>query len=88
MTSWAEPTKSTGPSESSFGGICPRHLGQVSWRFLVDRAGVIDTWTAMLGSRRAFLAMPVAQNRLYGCADQQERVSAYRSLPRVLSASG
>jgi 2-polyprenyl-6-methoxyphenol hydroxylase-like FAD-dependent oxidoreductase len=53
----------------AFGGIRPRHLGQVSWRFLVDHSGAIETWTAMLGQRRAFLAMPVGPNRLYCYAD-------------------
>ena len=52
-----------------FGDIPPRHLGQVSWRFLVDFSGAIDTWTVMLGPRRAFLAMPVGPNRLYCYAD-------------------
>jgi 2-polyprenyl-6-methoxyphenol hydroxylase-like FAD-dependent oxidoreductase len=52
-----------------FGSIRPRHLGQVSWRFLVDQSGGIETWTAMLASRRAFLAMPVGPNRLYCYAD-------------------
>jgi len=52
-----------------FGSIRPRHVGQVSWRFLVDRSGAIRTWTAMLAPRRAFLAMPVGPNRLYCYAD-------------------
>ena len=52
-----------------FGNMPPRHLGQVSWRFLVDFAGAIDTWTVMLGPGRAFLAMPVGPNRLYCYAD-------------------
>ena len=52
-----------------FGGIPPRHLGQVSWRLLVDHSGAIHTWTVMLGPRRAFLAMPVGPNRLYCYAD-------------------
>jgi 2-polyprenyl-6-methoxyphenol hydroxylase-like FAD-dependent oxidoreductase len=41
----------------------------VSWRFLVDHSGAIDTWTAMLAPRKAFLAMPVGLNRLYCYAD-------------------
>jgi 2-polyprenyl-6-methoxyphenol hydroxylase-like FAD-dependent oxidoreductase len=53
----------------AFGGIGPRHLGQVSWRFLVDHSGAMETWTAMLGRRRAFLALPVGPNRLYCYAD-------------------
>jgi 2-polyprenyl-6-methoxyphenol hydroxylase-like FAD-dependent oxidoreductase len=52
-----------------FDGTGPRYVGQVSWRFVVDRVGGIDTWTAMFGQRRAFLTMPVAQNRLYCYAD-------------------
>jgi len=52
-----------------FGNIRPRHLGQVSWRFVVDHSGAIETWTAMLAPRRAFLAMPVGPNRLYCYAD-------------------
>jgi 2-polyprenyl-6-methoxyphenol hydroxylase-like FAD-dependent oxidoreductase len=53
----------------AFGDIRPRHLGQVSWRFLVDHPGAIETWTALLGERRAFLALPVGPNRLYCYAD-------------------
>jgi 2-polyprenyl-6-methoxyphenol hydroxylase-like FAD-dependent oxidoreductase len=52
-----------------FGRTDPRHLGQVSWRFLVDHSGPIRTWTAMLGRGRTFLAMPVLPNRLYCYAD-------------------
>jgi 2-polyprenyl-6-methoxyphenol hydroxylase-like FAD-dependent oxidoreductase len=52
-----------------FGNIHPRYLGLVSWRFLVDRAAAIDTWTAMLAPRQAFLVMPVGPNRLYCYAD-------------------
>jgi 2-polyprenyl-6-methoxyphenol hydroxylase-like FAD-dependent oxidoreductase len=52
-----------------FGSIHPRHLGQVSWRFLVEHVGAIDTWTAMLAPRQAFLMVPVGPNRLYCYAD-------------------
>jgi 2-heptyl-3-hydroxy-4(1H)-quinolone synthase len=52
-----------------FGAIRPRHLGQVSWRFVVDHSRAIRTWTAMLGPRRAFLAMPIGADRLYCYAD-------------------
>jgi 2-polyprenyl-6-methoxyphenol hydroxylase-like FAD-dependent oxidoreductase len=47
----------------------PRHLGQVSWRFLVDESVAVRTWTALLGPRQAFLALPVGPNRLYCYAD-------------------
>ena len=59
-----------------FGGIRPRHLGQVSWRFLVNHSGAIETWTAMLGLRRVFLAMPVGPNCLYCYADLATRATA------------
>jgi 2-polyprenyl-6-methoxyphenol hydroxylase-like FAD-dependent oxidoreductase len=52
-----------------FGAVPPRYLGQVSWRFLVDRSAAIETWTAMLGPRRVFLTLPVGPNRLYCYAD-------------------
>jgi FAD-dependent urate hydroxylase len=58
-----------------FGGESPRHLGQVSWRFLVDHSGAIENWTAMLGRRRAFLALPVGSNRLYCYADLATRTT-------------
>jgi 2-polyprenyl-6-methoxyphenol hydroxylase-like FAD-dependent oxidoreductase len=52
-----------------WGSVRPRHLGLVCWRFLAEYSGVIDTWTAMLAPRQAFLAMPVDRNRLYCYAD-------------------
>jgi 2-polyprenyl-6-methoxyphenol hydroxylase-like FAD-dependent oxidoreductase len=52
-----------------FGETHLRQLGQVSWRFLVDPGDAIKTWTAILGARRAFLAIPVGSNRLYCYAD-------------------
>lgn len=52
-----------------FGNIHPRHLGQVSWRFLVDHVSAIDIWTAMLAPRQTFLVLPVGPNRLYCYAD-------------------
>ena len=71
-----------------FGGIRPRHLGLVSWRFLVDHSGTTETWTAMLGQRRAFLAMPVGPNRLYCYADLAARATedpTARDLVRFLA---
>jgi 2-polyprenyl-6-methoxyphenol hydroxylase-like FAD-dependent oxidoreductase len=58
-----------------FGDIQPRHLGQVCWRFLVDRSDAIETWTAMLAPGRAFLAIPVGPNRLYCYADLASRAT-------------
>ncbi len=72
-------------------GIHPRHLGQVSWRFLVGHSGPPETWTAMLGRRRAFLAMPVGPNRLYCYADLAAVATedpTGRDLPRFLALFG
>jgi 2-polyprenyl-6-methoxyphenol hydroxylase-like FAD-dependent oxidoreductase len=52
-----------------FGRTLPKYLGQVSWRFLVDHSGPITTWTVFFGPGRAFLAMPIAADRLYCYAD-------------------
>ena len=71
----------------AFGGIRPRQLGQVSWRFLVNHSGAIKTWTAMLGRGKTFLAMPVGANRLYCYADLAALAAedpADRTLVRLL----
>jgi 2-polyprenyl-6-methoxyphenol hydroxylase-like FAD-dependent oxidoreductase len=46
----------------------PRRVGQLSWRFLVDLAGV-DAWTVLLGPGRSFLLVPVGGGRVYCYAD-------------------
>jgi 2-polyprenyl-6-methoxyphenol hydroxylase-like FAD-dependent oxidoreductase len=53
----------------AFGGPCPRHLGLVSWRFVVDSAEPGDAWTAMLDRRRAFLRVPIGPDCVYCYAD-------------------
>jgi 2-polyprenyl-6-methoxyphenol hydroxylase-like FAD-dependent oxidoreductase len=75
----------------AFGSMQPRHLGQVCWRFLVDHSGAIETWTVMLGPGRAFLAMPVAPNRLYCYADLATRATedpTDRNLARFMALFG
>jgi 2-polyprenyl-6-methoxyphenol hydroxylase-like FAD-dependent oxidoreductase len=52
-----------------FGPLQPRRLGQVSWRFLAADGRGTRAWTAMLGRRRAFLALPVEDHRVYCYAD-------------------
>jgi 2-polyprenyl-6-methoxyphenol hydroxylase-like FAD-dependent oxidoreductase len=69
-----------------FGAPRPRHLGQVSWRFVVDYSGRIDAWTAMLGRQRAFLRVPIGPNRLYCYADLLSPVTedpTHRDLDRL-----
>ena len=60
-----------------FGPARPRHVGQVSWRFLSPETHGISAWTAMLGRHRTFLMVPVGGG-LYCYADLVER-SADRS---------
>ena len=50
-------------------GEQPRHVGQVSWRFLVDGFPEIDAWTVMLGKGRTFLTIPLGQGRVYCYCD-------------------
>ncbi len=49
-------------------GRAPRRVGQLSWRFLVELAGV-DAWTVLLGSGTSFLLVPVGAGRVYCYAD-------------------
>ena len=52
-----------------FDGVRPRHVGQVSWRMVVEGGPAITTWTVMLARGRAFLVVPIGQGRLYCYAD-------------------
>jgi 2-polyprenyl-6-methoxyphenol hydroxylase-like FAD-dependent oxidoreductase len=57
----------------------------------VDHSGAIETWTAMLGRRRAFLALPVGPDRLYCYADLATRSTedpTNRDLVRFLELFG
>jgi FAD-dependent urate hydroxylase len=53
----------------AFGGEQPRHVGQVSWRFLLDGFPEIDAWSVMLGKGRTFLTIPLGQGRVYCYCD-------------------
>jgi 2-polyprenyl-6-methoxyphenol hydroxylase-like FAD-dependent oxidoreductase len=65
-----------------FGPSRPRHVGQVSWRFLSRETHGISVWTAMLARHRTFLMMPVGGGGLYCYADLADR-AADRSGPDV-----
>jgi 2-polyprenyl-6-methoxyphenol hydroxylase-like FAD-dependent oxidoreductase len=52
----------------ALGGPPPRRVGQLSWRFVVDLAGV-EAWTALLGPGATFLLVPVGPGRVYCYAD-------------------
>jgi 2-polyprenyl-6-methoxyphenol hydroxylase-like FAD-dependent oxidoreductase len=47
----------------------PRYVGQVSWRMVVEGGPAITAWTVMLARGRAFLAVPIGEDRLYCYAD-------------------
>lgn len=55
--------------DAAFGGGEPRFLHQVSWRFLVEGWDEITSWTVHLGSRAAFLTVPLGRGLTYCCAD-------------------
>lgn len=44
-------------------------VGQVGWRFVTVCPPEITTWSAMLGQRTAFLAMPIGNGRVYCYCD-------------------
>jgi FAD-dependent urate hydroxylase len=52
-----------------FDDVPPRHVGQVSWRTVVQGGPPITAWTVMLGRGRAFLLVPIGEGRLYCYAD-------------------
>jgi len=52
-----------------FGDIQPRHVGQISWRFIAQETYGVTTWTAMLARGRTFLMIPVEADALYCYAD-------------------
>jgi 2-polyprenyl-6-methoxyphenol hydroxylase-like FAD-dependent oxidoreductase len=47
----------------------PRYVGQVSWRVVLDRVPWPASWTVMLGKGRAFLTIPLGDDRVYCYAD-------------------
>ncbi len=59
----------------AFGDEQPRHVGQVSWRFLVDGLPEIDAWTVMLGKGRTFLTIPLGHGRVYCYCDIGSRLT-------------
>lgn len=54
---------------AAHGGAAARFLGQVSWRFVVEGAPDISSWTMWMGDRKGFLAIPLPGGRLYCYAD-------------------
>jgi 2-polyprenyl-6-methoxyphenol hydroxylase-like FAD-dependent oxidoreductase len=52
-----------------FGDVQPRHVGQISWRFIASETHGISAWTSMLARGRTFLMIPVGQGGLYCYAD-------------------
>ena len=55
----------------SFGPTAvPRPVGQTGWRFVTTQCPEVTTWSVMLGRRTAFLALPIADDRVYGYCDE------------------
>lgn len=52
-----------------FDDIQPRHVGQISWRFIARERYGVTAWTAMLARGRTFLMIPVGLDGLYCYAD-------------------
>ena len=51
------------------GGVGPRYVGQVSWRFVAEGFPTISDWTVMLGRDRTFLTVALGRERVYCYAD-------------------
>jgi len=54
-------------------GTEPSPVGQVSWRFIVNRDSGLSNWTVMLGGARTFLAIPLGGSRIYCYLDLSSR---------------
>jgi 2-polyprenyl-6-methoxyphenol hydroxylase-like FAD-dependent oxidoreductase len=52
-----------------FPGTVPRHVGQVSWRMVIEDEPPFASWTVMLRPDRAFLTIPLGPRRFYCYAD-------------------
>lgn len=52
-----------------FGGVEPRFVGHVSWRFLLRGFPEISSWTVRLGRGKAFLTIPLGDGLIYCYAD-------------------
>jgi FAD-dependent urate hydroxylase len=48
----------------------PSFRGQVGWRFIAPRPASLPGWTVYLASDRAFLLIPIADDRVYCYADR------------------
>ena len=53
----------------AFDDAAPRYVGQVSWRVVIEGGPAITDWTVMLARGRAFLLLPIGEDRLYCYAD-------------------
>ncbi len=64
----ADGMHSTVRELASLGGSA-RYVGTVCWRFITQNTAGIDCWTAMLGTGRTLLAIPVSRTDVYVYAD-------------------
>jgi 2-polyprenyl-6-methoxyphenol hydroxylase-like FAD-dependent oxidoreductase len=74
-----------------FPEVHPTYVGNVSWRFITRNTTAIESWTAMLGRRKALLAIPVSATDVYVYADSAlaiedvDQSTAQASLPALFS---
>lgn len=54
---------------ATFAQSAPRLIGHSAWRLAVDNSSKLDGWTAMLGTGRTLLAIPLPNSKLYIYAD-------------------
>jgi 2-heptyl-3-hydroxy-4(1H)-quinolone synthase len=52
-----------------FPDVAPQFLGQICWRTIIPNSAGIDGWTAMLGSGKTLLALPVNGENVYVYGD-------------------
>ncbi len=70
-------------------GISPvREVGIACWRLIVRSAGEIDSWTAMLGSGRTLLGIPLNRNETYIYADCSKQDYGDGSVARMQELFG
>lgn len=68
---------------ANFSATAPRSLGLSAWRLLTDNRYAIESWTAMLGSGRTLLAIPLSKSELYLYADCATKDFGNGSIPTL-----
>lgn len=59
----------SGVRRAIFPDVRPRFLGRICWRAIVPNTAGIDGWTAMLGTGKTLLGLPVSEESIYVYGD-------------------